>query len=210
MSWQDMGPVAWPLAICSLLVVALVLDRLWVLLSLQPVSARAVAAALAACRQCEGRGCRMSPHAGVSLLLAHRDLAVSQREELMACWLHQEQQRLTRHLRLLQLIGVIAPMLGLLGTVLGLVVMFADIARVTQPVTPALLAAGLWQALHTTLWGLLIGILALAAGQGFSLWADQYLGRVEHALNRCQLALAGLDADAVMRPAQRSWRREAA
>ena len=77
---------------------------------------------------------------------------------MLGCWLLEERQRLCRYLRLLQLIGVLAPMLGLLGTVLGMVAMFADIAAVDQPVTPALLADGLWQALYTTIWGLFIAI----------------------------------------------------
>lgn len=205
-SLDAFGPLLWPLASCSLLALALVLERLWVFIGLQPVSARSVATALSQCRECEQTSCQQRSevtHTGVALLLSHRSLPVTQREEVMGCWLQAEQHRLTRHLRLLQLIGVLAPMLGLLGTVLGLVNMFADIASLDQPVTPALLANGLWQALYTTVWGLAISIPSLAAGQGFALWAEYYLNAVERVLNRCQLALAGLDTEAVTKPSIR-------
>ncbi len=38
-----------------------------------------------------------------------------------------------------------------------------------------------------------IAIPALAAGQGFSFWAERYLERVQMLLNRCHLAFNGLD-----------------
>ena len=136
----------------------------------------------------------------MALLLAHRQLAQLQREEVLGCWLMEERQRQTRHLRLLQLLGVLAPMLGLLGTVLGMLDMFADIATTDKPVTPALLADGLWQALYTTAWGMLIAVPALGVGQGFSLWSNLYLDRLQALLNRCQLALAGLSLDLSSKP----------
>jgi biopolymer transport protein ExbB len=78
---------------------------------------------------------------------------------------------------------------------LGMLEMFSTIAGQNTPVTPALLADGLWQALYTTVWGLLIAIPALAAGQGFALWAERYLEGVQALLNRCQLALDGLELE---------------
>lgn len=198
--FATMGAVGWPLGLCSLIAAALILERLQVFLSLAPLRQAVRQAALSACRDCDPQECEGLWRSGrrgwsqaLGLLLQHRQLAPVQREDMLGCWLLEERQRLCRYLRLLQLIGVLAPMLGLLGTVLGMVAMFADIAAVDQPVTPALLADGLWQALHTTIWGLFIAIPALAAGQGFALWSERHLEGVQTMLNRCNLALEGLE-----------------
>lgn len=198
--FEHMGAVGWPLGFCSMLALALIGERLQVFLTLPSLRHAARQAALSACNDCDPQQCERLWRSGrrgwgqaLGLLLQHRDLAVQQREEMLGCWLLEERQRLGRHVRILQLIGVLAPMLGLLGTVLGMVAMFADIAAVDQPVTPALLADGLWQALYTTVWGLCIAIPALTAGQGFALWAERYLEGVQALLNRCHLALDGLE-----------------
>lgn len=198
--FAHMGPLGLPLGLCSLLALALMLERMGVFLTLPNLRHAAREAALSACLNCEHQACsrfevgaRRGWRQALGLLLRHSGLGAQQREELLGCWLVEERQRLGRHLRLLQLIGVLAPMLGLLGTVLGMLEMFAGIAQQNQPVTPALLADGLWQALYTTVWGLCIAIPALAAGQGFGLWAERYLESVQTLLNRCHLALDGLE-----------------
>src|SRR5690554_3887586 len=171
--FATMGAVGWPRGLGSLIAAALILARPQAFLSLAPRRQAARRAALRACRYCDPQECERLWRSGrggwsqaLGLLLQHRQLAPAQREDMLGCWLLEERQRLCRYLRLLQLIGVLAPMLGLLGTVLGMVAMFADIAAVDQPVTPALLADGLWQALYTTIWGLFIAIPALAAEIG--------------------------------------------
>ena len=196
----SMGPLGWPLALCSLLALALLLERLSVFLQLQPISEKTLHSSAAACKDCSVQSCRKRPSGwryGLALLERHGNLPAEQREEVLGCWLQEERCRLNRHLRVLQMVGVLAPMLGLLGTVLGMVTMFAGIAEQNGPVTPALLADGLWQALYTTVWGMMIAIPALAAGQGFSFWAERYLERVQMLLNRCHLAFNGLDLNLV-------------
>ena len=73
----------------------------------------------------------------------------------------QELGRLNKNLHLLELIGKIAPMIGLLGTVLGMVEAFQQVASVKNLVDPSLLASGIWEALITTVAGLFVGIPAL-------------------------------------------------
>jgi len=63
-----------------------------------------------------------------------------------------------RHLDILELIARIAPLLGLLGTVLGLVEAFRSVAGAAGPINPAMLAGGIWEALLTTVFGLFIAI----------------------------------------------------
>jgi biopolymer transport protein ExbB len=71
--------------------------------------------------------------------------------------------KLRINLHLLSLIGRIAPMLGLLGTVMGMVKAFQKIASVSAVPDPSLLAGGIWEALITTVFGLVVGIPALVA-----------------------------------------------
>ena len=66
-------------------------------------------------------------------------------------------------LSLVALIGAIAPMLGLLGTVSGMIAAFQTIAQSTTAPKPAELAEGISQALFTTLEGLGIAIPAMIA-----------------------------------------------
>jgi len=59
--------------------------------------------------------------------------------------------------------AAIAPMLGFLGTVTGLIQAFQQIQRLQGSVNPSMLAAGIWEALVTTAFGLGVGIMALFA-----------------------------------------------
>jgi biopolymer transport protein ExbB len=81
-------------------------------------------------------------------------------EELAAMQGRKELQRLTRRLPLLYLIAGVAPLIGLLGTVLGLVKAFQKVAMAQGVVNPSLLADGIWEALLTTVAGLMIAIPA--------------------------------------------------
>ncbi len=62
----------------------------------------------------------------------------------------------------LKLIAAVAPLLGLLGTVLGMVNVFRTIADNVSP-NPTMLAAGIWEALITTVMGLVVAIPILMA-----------------------------------------------
>jgi biopolymer transport protein ExbB len=66
------------------------------------------------------------------------------------------------HLRTLEVIGSLAPLLGLLGTVLGMIDAFQALEAAGDRVEPAVLSAGIWHALITTAAGLIIAIPAIA------------------------------------------------
>ncbi len=72
-----------------------------------------------------------------------------------------ELKRLTRHMHYLELIGKIAPMIGLSGTVLGLAKTFQTVASTRGFADANILAGGIWEALITTVVGLFIAIPAL-------------------------------------------------
>ena len=58
-------------------------------------------------------------------------------------------------------IASIAPMLGFLGTVIGMIEAFREIQNLQGNVNPSVLAGGIWEALITTATGLLVGIVAV-------------------------------------------------
>jgi len=74
-----------------------------------------------------------------------------------------EVSRMMRPLELLNVVGNIAPMLGLFGTVYGMIVAFQQLVASGGQPKPAELAGGISTALVTTFWGLLIAIPSLAA-----------------------------------------------
>jgi biopolymer transport protein ExbB len=73
----------------------------------------------------------------------------------------REISKLYRKLEYLSLIAVIAPMLGLLGTVTGMIASFNIIAMSEGAAKPSQLAQGIWEALVTTVEGLVVAIPAM-------------------------------------------------
>jgi biopolymer transport protein ExbB len=81
-------------------------------------------------------------------------------------------------LRPLEVIATLAPLLGLLGTVLGMIEVFRRLQAAGERVDASLLSGGLWEALLTTAAGLAVAILALSAFHFF----DRQVERVQHAM----------------------------
>ncbi len=71
--------------------------------------------------------------------------------------------RKLRQLELLNVFGAVGPMIGLFGTVYGMIVAFWTIVEAGGQPKPADLAAGISTALVTTFWGLIVGIPAVAS-----------------------------------------------
>ncbi len=98
--------------------------------------------------------------------------------ELLVDQGRQEVRTLERGLPALETVAGIAPLLGLLGTVLGMIKVFTVIS--TQGTGQAsLLAGGISEALITTATGLVIGILALIMYNYFSNRAENYILDIE-------------------------------
>ena len=69
--------------------------------------------------------------------------------------------KVMRDITMLKVIASISPLLGLLGTLLGLMGVFGSLATVTSLATGTILAAGIWEAIITTIMGLSLAIPAL-------------------------------------------------
>ena len=89
-----------------------------------------------------------------------------------------EEQRLTKGLRPLGTIAQIAPLLGLLGTVTGMIIAFSEISQQGTG-NPAALADGIGQALVTTAAGLIVAIPALIGYNYLSSRVDNILLEIE-------------------------------
>jgi biopolymer transport protein ExbB len=79
-------------------------------------------------------------------------------------------------LRGLELASTIAPLLGLLGTVTGMIAAFQALQEAGSRADPALLAGGIWEALLTTAAGMAVAIPAQVA----LTWFDGVIDRQRH------------------------------
>ncbi len=74
-----------------------------------------------------------------------------------------EMHVLERYMGILATVAGVAPLLGFLGTVIGIAIAFEEIAARGGQVSADVLADGISQALYTTVFGLIVGIPAFAA-----------------------------------------------
>ena len=79
-------------------------------------------------------------------------------EEKLTVHGQEEIRGLRKNLRGLEVIATISPLMGLLGTVIGMVKAFNKVAQYKGQVDPSLLAGGIWEALLTTAAGLALAI----------------------------------------------------
>lgn len=76
-------------------------------------------------------------------------------------------------LRALELIATVAPLLGLFGTVLGMIAAFQQLQNAGARADPSALAGGIWEALLTTAAGMAVAIPASAALTWFESVTDR-------------------------------------
>ncbi|MEI6210691.1 MAG: MotA/TolQ/ExbB proton channel family protein [bacterium] len=147
----------------------------------------------AARRGCEERPCPLSaialkafdhlrhaPKAGVSLLRDTVEAEGARQADLM-----------TSQAQLMLDIAVIAPMFGLLGTVLGLLQVFGPAATDPALMRAALQAGGIVQALSTTAFGLLVAIPAMACHAWLRRRTTRQIAALESAAAEIVMAVVG-------------------
>ena len=99
------------------------------------------------------------------------------RETLEAVLVHAtetETRALSRYLQALATIGNITPLLGLLGTVMGMIKAFMVIQEMGGKVNAAVLAGGIWEAMLTTALGLAVALPTMVAHSYLSARVDRY------------------------------------
>lgn len=111
--------------------------------------------------------------------------------------------RLFRKIEYLSVIGNIAPMVGLLGTVVGMIFAFQEVANSQGAARAPELASGIYQALVTTVGGLLVAIPSLAA---YAVFRNRVDGLVAEAAIVASRALRPLKQKLIRRNAEASKR----
>jgi len=169
--WFVKGGIAmWPILICSVAGLAIVLDRVWALRRKRILSAALIAAiqqhphtaeSTARVRQVGEQDPSVLGEL-VRTVFAHAALTKSENVEAVQAVARQASGRMERGLTTLALVAELGPLLGLLGTVSGMVRLFADVAT-HGLAEPAMISRGISEALHATFAGLSVAVPALIA-----------------------------------------------
>lgn len=167
--WYEMGGwVMHGLVLCSVLTIAMVFERLWALRRGAVIPRRFMRALMEHWRARDiPEVISMCAKSDVSIArvlragLLHFDEGLTRVEGAIEVAGEHEATLLRRNLSLLSALGNIATMMGLLGTVLGMIQSFDLIAQ-TGTGDARVVAGGIFQALVTTAAGLIVGISAIA------------------------------------------------
>ncbi len=100
-----------------------------------------------------------------------------------------EVEQLNRFIRILEVIALISPLLGLLGTVLGMIQSFQELEMAEGAANASVLAGGIWQALLTTAVGLVVAIPAAIASSLLSAAVERVSHKIESAVGRFNLII---------------------
>jgi biopolymer transport protein ExbB len=179
------GWIMFPLGLCSLIAVAVILERTIALRRHRVINARllkiireyrgeeSAESALIACQRAPGALSEVFAE-----IIRARDLDHVQATENMHAAGRSQMGELERGLTVLEIIAGISPLLGLLGTVLGMVTVFNAITAQGLG-NPQVLSDGISKALITTVAGLSVAIPALAAHSLFSKRVDSLSSEIQ-------------------------------
>jgi biopolymer transport protein ExbB len=169
--WFFRGGIAmWPLLVCSIAGLAIILERTWALQRrriISPELAAAIERRPVTPEQTDVVRVLSESDSTVlgrlvQAMFAHASLPKTENVEVMQALARQIVGRMERGLTTLSLIAELGPLLGLLGTVIGMVQLFEDVAKKGLG-EPAMISRGIYEALTATMTGLSIAIPALIA-----------------------------------------------
>ncbi|MEK7308708.1 MAG: MotA/TolQ/ExbB proton channel family protein [Nitrospirota bacterium] len=164
------GPLMWPILLCSMISITIILERFYHFYQKRtriPNIFSRVKSLLKDSKVDEAlKLCESSPESVAHILaigihIRHRTL--EEKEKLISRAGSKIIRQLEKNLRGLAIIGNIAPLLGLLGTVTGMIRVFMKIQELGGRVDAQVLAGGIWEALITTAAGLFVAIPTLVA-----------------------------------------------
>ncbi len=180
------GPLMIPIGLCSVVSLAFMVERS-IRLRDEQLGSRAFARAVVeayeakgpeeALRLCRREACSLARVLAAGLVRwADSTIEIEKAVEDAGA---REVKRLSANLRPLVVIGMIAPLLGLLGTVWGMIQAFSTIAGQAGLGKPELLATGISTALITTAAGLTVAIPTQAAYYWYKSRIDRFVRRAE-------------------------------
>ncbi len=184
------GLLMWAILACSVLGIAVVVDRFIVLRKAKInvpafmvrirglVKKKDISGAISYCME------EKSPIANIIRKgLKKYNLGHERVKEAIENAGRQEISRLEKGLTVLASVAGIAPLLGFLGTVTGMIQAFMIIEDLKGAANPSDLAGGIWEALLTTAFGLIVGIPALAFYNYFLSAIKKLVGDMETVAN---------------------------
>jgi len=159
------GPVMYPLLACSILVLTVIIERLffWAAVDLNR-NMKLIEDVLELCRQGDWEGVRTRVSGSKDFIIRvlvsgilHREFSMTKAMEAAAA---EEIRNMRRYMGVLDTMITVAPLLGIFGTVIGIIASFEALgaAGIDQPQA---VTAGIAQALITTAAGLGIAILSV-------------------------------------------------
>lgn len=185
------GPVMWPILLCSIFALAIIIEKFWHMKKIKINTQQFLGAILDKMKRHEVKEameiCDKTPgpiahilKAGILKYDRPRPQIVESIEDASL----YEIPRIEKNLNALATIAHISPLLGLLGTVTGMVRCFQTIqAKATSfhPVSPGDLAGGIWEALLTTVAGLIVAIPTFVAYNYLAGRINQFILEMEKA-----------------------------
>ncbi len=190
------GPIMIPIGLCSVVALTVVVER-WIRLRPDRLGTASFGKVLLATAHDEGPAralklCEEKPTPLARILGAgfkRWGLPTAEMEKAVEDAGAREVKRLSNTLRPLIVVATIAPLLGLLGTVWGIILAFANVGYQQGVGKPELLAYGISQALVTTAAGLVIAIPTQAAYFYYRSRLDRFIKLTE---DLCVEVLEGL------------------
>jgi biopolymer transport protein ExbB len=187
---QAAGWPIWPLIACSIIALALVIERFYSLRTSKIAPANLVEEALTVARNSVPgpdvvKQLELSSELGTVLASGLRALNINPRASDADLRASMEESgrvvghRLEKYLTTLATIASAAPLLGLLGTVIGMIEIFGSQGSTNGGANPAQLAQGISMALYNTAFGLIVAIPALIFWRYFRARVDEYLLTLE-------------------------------
>ena len=184
------GVIMWPILLCSVIGLTVIIDRYIVLRKAKinipafmvrirgMIKKKDISGAISHCME------EKSPVANIVRKgLRKYKLGHERVKEAIENAGSQEISKLEKGLPVLATVAGIAPLLGFLGTVTGMISAFMTIEDLAGSVNPSDLAGGIWEALVTTAFGLMVGIPALAFYNYFLTSVKKLVGDMEAVAN---------------------------
>lgn len=182
--FQRTGFTAWPLLLCSIIGLTIMIERVYFFLHIRLSYEKFIHKLFQLLREHKIKEalifCRKHPNPVVRIAFLYlKNLNSVTRDSILSREGSLNMEKVEERLRGLASITHIAPLLGLLGTVTGLVSAFHQIERLGGQVVAQNLASGIWEALLSTVFGLVIAIPCMAAYHGFENQADRIARRMQ-------------------------------
>jgi biopolymer transport protein ExbB len=185
------GPFMWPLLIFSIIVLAVILERT-VVFAGKRFNVKKLGMDLLAQLNREGADraaetCLTYPK-NIASEIFHKSIPALKRgarefEKSVEAMTSVKVSSLEKNLNILSSMGNIAPLTGFLGTVSGMITAFKTIA-LSDHVTARLVAGGIYEALITTAFGLIIAIIAVGGNNFFVHKVDSSVTQIEETATR--------------------------